>query len=50
MKKKLKITISQLKAILTTQKPKFPLLIIMDGITKEELGELAKILKAKKKN
>lgn len=49
MKKKLKISITQLMTILQTEKPKFPLYIIMDGIDKEELKKLIKLLNAKKK-
>lgn len=50
MKKKLKISISQLITILQTEKPKFPFYIIMDGIDKEELKKLIKLLKAKSKS
>lgn len=50
MKRKLKITLSQLREILRTEKPKFPLLLIMDGITDKELEELYKLLKKKKKS
>lgn len=45
---KLKITIEQLKRVLQTEKPKYPITIIMKGIDKEEMKELAKLLKDKK--
>lgn len=50
MKRKLKIKFSQLKEILRTEEPKFPLILIMDGITDKELDELYRILKKKKKD
>lgn len=45
---KLKITIEQLKKVLQTEKPKYPITIIMKGIDKEEMKELVKLLKDKK--
>ncbi|GAA4776829.1 MULTISPECIES: hypothetical protein [Flavobacterium] len=50
MKRKLKIKFSQLREILSTEEPKFPLILIMDGITDKELDELYKLLKKKKKS
>jgi len=49
-KMKVKLTLAQLKKILQTEEPKFPITIIMAGIDKDELKEVVKILKAKKKN
>jgi endonuclease V-like protein UPF0215 family len=42
---KLKITLDQLKKILKTEKPKFPITIIMAGIDRKELEEVIKLLK-----
>ena len=46
---KVKLTLAQLKKILQTEEPKYPITIFMAGIDKEELKEVVKILKAKKK-
>lgn len=46
---RVKLTLDQLKKVLKTEEAKFPITIIMDGIDREELKELIKILKAKKK-
>lgn len=50
MKRVLKIKFSQLAEILKTEEPKFPLILIMDGISDKELDELYKLLKKKKKD
>jgi len=44
------MTLAQLKKVLNTEEPKYPIKIIMKGIDKAELMELIKVLKAKKKN
>lgn len=49
-KMKVKLTLAQLKKILQTEEPKYPITIFMAGIDKEELEEVVKILKAKKKS
>ena len=49
-KMKVKLTLAQLKKILQTEEPKFPITIIMSGIDREELKDVVKLLKAKKKN
>lgn len=50
MKRILKIKFSQLAEILKTEEPKFPLILIMDGITEKEMDELYKLLKKKNKS
>lgn len=47
---KVKLTLDQLKKVLKTEEAKYPITIIMNGIDREELKELIKILKAKKKD
>lgn len=46
---KIRITPEQLKKILETQPPKFPITIFMKGIDKVEMDELVKLIKSKKK-
>jgi len=48
--KKIRITTKQLIKILETERPKFPMTIIMRGIDKAEMEELVKLLKTKKKD
>lgn len=52
MKRKIKITLRQLKNLLSVSemRPKQSITIIMDGIDKEELAEVMKVLSGKKKN
>lgn len=45
---KLKLTLSQLKKVLQTEKAKYPITIIMKGIDEMELEELIRLLKAQK--
>lgn len=47
---KIKLTIGQLKKILKTQSPKYPITIMMTGIDKAELAELVTLLKSKRKS
>lgn len=44
---KLKITLSQLKEILKTQPPKFPVEIMMSKVDQNELLKIGKLLKKK---
>lgn len=44
---KIKITLAQLKTVLTTEKPKYPITVIMNGINKTELKDVIKLLKKK---
>lgn len=46
---KIRLTIDQFKKVLKTEKPKFPITIIMKGIDKEELKALVKTLKDNRK-
>lgn len=48
--KKLKITLPQLLKVLETQKPKYPITIVMNGIDKAEVEKLVDILKKEKKD
>lgn len=50
-KKKIKISLAQFKSILSLSdnRPAQEITIIMDGLDKEELGEVMKILSRKKK-
>lgn len=50
MKKKIRITTTQLKAILRVEPPKFPMTIIMKGISKAEIKEIVELIKSKKKD
>lgn len=45
---RLKITIQQLKEILKTEKPKFPIVVIMKNVSEEELLTIGKLLNNKK--
>ena len=47
---KIRMTIDQLKKILKTEKPKYPITIIMKGIDKEQFKELVKTLKENRKD
>lgn len=47
---KIRLTLPQLKKILQTEDPKYPITIIMKGIDKVELKEVIKILKEKKRD
>lgn len=44
---KIKITLAQLKKVLTTEKPKYPITVIMKGIDEAELKDVIKLLKKK---
>ncbi|SFQ45228.1 CBS domain-containing protein [Flavobacterium akiainvivens] len=44
---KIKITLEQLKRVLTTEKPKYPITVVMKGIDKAELEDVVKLLKKK---
>ena len=44
---KMKITLEQLKMVLTTEKPKYPITVVMNGIDKSELKDVIKLLKKK---
>ena len=46
MKRKIKITVQQLRMILSSEKPKFPM--ILKGLSKEEFAEISQMLKKKK--
>lgn len=52
MKRKIQISLAQLKYILSISdtRPEQSITILMDGINKEELKEVMKILNSKKKN
>ncbi|MEC4005516.1 hypothetical protein OX283_012670 [Flavobacterium sp. SUN052] len=45
---KIILTVSQIKKLLENQPAHFPITIIMKGIDREELKEIAKLLKKKK--
>ena len=47
---KIRITAQQLIKVLETEPLKLPLTIIMRGMDKAEMDELAKLIKAKKKD
>ncbi len=47
---KIRLTIEQLKKVLKTEKPKYPIKIIMKGIDKEQLKELVNTLKEDRKD
>ena len=44
---KIKITIEQLKKVLKSEKPKYPITVKMKDVSKEDLAELARLLKKK---
>jgi len=46
---KIRITFEQLKRVLETEPPKFPITIGMKGIDKKEMDELVKLLNPKQK-
>ena len=46
---KVKLTLAQLKRILETEQPKYPITIVMAGLDRDEVMEIAKILQSKKK-
>ncbi len=44
---KIKMTLEQLKMVLTTEKPKYPITVVMKGIDINELKDVIKLLKKK---
>lgn len=48
--KKIRLTLPQLKKILQTENPRYPITFFLKGIDREELAEVIKILKSKKED
>jgi hypothetical protein len=50
MKRKIILTVSQIKKLLQDHKAHFPITIIMKGVDQEELKAIGKLLEKKKKS